>query len=206
MLQAQVLLAQKVPGYMGKKFNLLYKFSPWYSNKSGLNKDVFGFHLEHRHSLEANYVTGLGTQIGLSVTGFAMGEWYYDDLVKQSFHTRIRGAALNFNLRGFPFRNRGQLAPLGKFFGIRLSLIRYGIWDYQGEYKNLGEPSTLFSHITPGFFVEYGNNYIVKDQLMLMWGFEFGIVPDMFSNDLFRIRAGTFFALTANLGIGWVGF
>lgn len=192
----------KVPGYMGKRFQIGYKyhFMPGYGKSPRKNADfttssdgTFKINTFHEGFME--YVVGRKTSLVASVR-FSKAQF---DPTGVNFTGSFDGVAneygqLSYFGGGLGIRfYKKHLAPLSSYFGFNLGFLSMATdkYSFVSEYDGRRVYSATTGS-SPYLGFEIGANKILYDHLVLSFNFEGSFVLAFFYNALINEAAGSF--------------
>lgn len=103
----------------------------------------------------------------------------------------------------YKYGKSGVYAPLGLYFGPRIGLLLYDIYDRNGVFVAENEKIvTLNKGILVG--LDFGHNILFKDVVMLTWGIKFNYGIFLFRNQLEGVQEDIVLAAQSRFDLGQV--
>lgn len=215
VLASPLLHAQKVPGYLGKRFSIEYNAFVFPSlvnpNSSELDpKAEFklktkGMSINLQHNLIAQWCISKRASL---VGSFSFVNTNYLPSLSPDFHTilteypSMQAYGVEVGLRLF----NQHFAPLDHFLEFHMGVTKVSNSDYSYSFK---EPSYPIEHFTisggsmirPSFGVAVGSNRIIKDKIIISYGLNSNFYTGGFRNQVVLLTSDTeedFFYATGN--------
>jgi hypothetical protein len=186
-LLCPAIVSAQVPGYQGKRFSMdgdAFFMSALFNPNENLKKGMTSFNA--RYHVNADYVLtkdiSFGATYGMFKTGWTPSYGGYDagnTTIKDYFKVNSDIAGIYFKF----FRsNKGAIAPSGAYQKLGASLIMAKPSFHHSSdslIDDIKTPATSYKMImlTYGF----GKQTIFYNRLVLRYGLEFGMSPDIFS-------------------------
>ncbi len=188
-LSSGLLVAQSVPGYVGKRFSLDYNLFTFLSLANPSSAEI-----KDKEQLDQYDVTS--GSLGINIQSHIYGQWVWTkrrSMIASVAFTKSyfspSGASYEITATTFPTMNavafdigirnyRQHFSPLGGYFEMRVGFAKVTAGDFSYHYVLDGQPDTLgvisgSSGITPQASVGWGVNRVLKDRFIISYGIDF---------------------------------
>lgn len=199
----QSFYGQEAPGYLGKKLIISYSGNisptPFHPNKNGEN----GFSkFTYKHKISADYVRTRKTSIGMSFELYSTGLDNEFEIIGSNPNASSFSGLTSFqdrnygilNVKGIGFyrlKFKKGIAPLGKYniLGVKLLVASTDLSTSNFTSSN-GDDAVSFNvnnheatYLKLGLILGSGINRVIKDKVVLKFGFNMTIIPlDIFNS------------------------